>query len=215
MAGKINKGDQLPSERVLSESLGVGRSTLREAIKVLIMLGLLEVKSGQGTFITNGTTDFYAAPLAWGLIIGEKSVAELVEARLLLDNETAYLAAKRATDEELHAIEVAFLNMDKACESCDREKFVEEDVNFHMAIAKAAHNAVLLQVTKSIRRLLKIWIEKVLIDADSLRVTQQEHEVVYRCILKKDAEGAREGIRQHINGATSRLTQISANPNTR
>jgi len=83
MRGSIKKGDRIPSERELSEKLGVGRSTLREAIKVLIMLGLLEVRNGQGTFITEGTSDFYAAPLAWGIIMGDKSIAELVEARLL------------------------------------------------------------------------------------------------------------------------------------
>jgi GntR family transcriptional repressor for pyruvate dehydrogenase complex len=213
LAGKLKKGDQLPSERELSESLGIGRSTLREAIKVLTMLGLLEIRSGQGTFITSGTTDFYAAPLAWGLIIGEKSVAELVEARLLIDSEAAYLAAMRANGEEIHEIETAFRNMEIAYKNGDTEKFTEEDVNFHMALAKAAHNAVFFQVTIAIRKLLEIWIEKVLVDVDSVHETLKEHEVIYKCILERDAEGAREGVRHHIHCATARLIQVSSNLN--
>jgi GntR family transcriptional repressor for pyruvate dehydrogenase complex len=209
MRGSIKKGDRIPSERELSESLGVGRSTLREAIKVLIMLGLLEVRNGQGTYITEGTSDFYAAPLAWGIIIGDKSIAELVEARLLLDCEAAFLATTRANDVELREIETALLDMKEACENENIQKFIDGDVRFHMAIAKAAHNAVIFQTVKAIRKLLELWIEKVLIDMDTVRATLSEHDAVYKCILSKDAEGARERIRYHVNSAITRL-QLSA-----
>lgn len=209
MQGRIKKGDQIPSERELAERLGVGRSSLREAIKVLIMLGLLEVRSGQGTFITDGTSDFYAAPLAWGIIIGDKSIAELVEARLLLDSEATYLAAQRASSEDLREIEAAFKSMQAAAREGDVEKFIDMDVRFHLAIAKAAHNAVILQTVRAIRNLLELWIKKALMSPGAINITLEEHEKIYRCIMAKDPEGARKSIRDHVNFATKRLQRVA------
>lgn len=203
--GTIKKGDRIPSERELSETLGIGRSTLREAIKVFTMMGLLEVRTGQGTFITEGGSDFYAAPLAWGIIISEKSIAELIEARLFIECEAVYLATMRASDQEHQDIEKAFLSMKSACEEENVRAFIEADVAFHLAIAKAAHNSVILQTLKAIRKLLEMWIEKVLVDMDTVRLTLSEHEAVYRGILNKNPEAAREGIRKHLNFAGKRL----------
>lgn len=203
--GTIKIGDRIPSERELSEKLGIGRSTLREAIKVLAMMGLLEVRTGQGTFITGGSSDMYAVPLAWSIIISEKSIAELMEARLLLECEAAYLSTIRASDQEVNEIEKAFIGMKAACEDGSIQAFIDENVAFHLSIAKAAHNSVILQTLKAIRKLLEMWIKKVHLDIDTAQLTLSEHERVYRCIVNKDPEGAREGIRTHLNLAIQRL----------
>jgi len=205
IAGTIKKGDRIPSERELSERLGIGRSTLREAIKVIAMMGLLEVRTGQGTFVTEGNSDFYAAPLAWGIIIAEKSIAELVEARLLLESEAVYLATIRASEQELQAIENAMITMREACEGGDIPTFVKADLAFHVSIANSAHNAVILQTLKAIRKLLEMWIGKVLVDMNAVKLTLVEHEEVYRGIVNKDPDVAREGIRNHLDLASKRL----------
>lgn len=206
--GTTHTGDRLPSERELSEKLGVGRSTLREAIKVLTMLGLLEVRTGQGTFVTDGASDFYSAPLAWGLIIGEKSITELIEARSLLDCEAAYFAALRATREELQELEQAFTGMQSAARDNDPVRFTEFDVKFHMVIAQSAHNAVIYQTIRTIRKLLELWIQKVLVDTESLSATLAEHEKVYQCVMDGDADGAKEAMHHHVVRAAERLTRV-------
>jgi len=203
--GTIKKGDRIPTERELSERLGIGRSTLREAIKVIAMMGLLEVRTGQGTFVTEGNSDFYAAPLAWGIIIAEKSIAELVEARLLLEGEAVYLATIRASEQELQAIENSMIAMREASEGGDISAFMKEDLAFHISIANAAHNAVILQTLKAIRNLLEMWIEKVLVNMSAVKLTLAEHEVVYRGIVSKDPDSAREGMRNHLDFASKRL----------
>lgn len=211
--GSIGAGDRLPSERELAERLQVGRSTLREATKVLIILGLLEVRVGQGTFIADGSSDFYAAPLAWGLIIGEQSISELIEARSLLDCEAAYLAAQRATEDELQDIRDAYSAMRIASESNELMLVTEADVRFHMAIAVAAHNTVIYQTIRTIRRLLEIWIRKVLVDRDAVKVTLAEHEKVYECLMARDPVGAQNAMRAHVEEAAKRLNNILTGTN--
>lgn len=208
MEGTVMTGAKMPSERELSETLGVGRSTLREAVKVLTMLGLLEVKPGQGTFITDGSSDFYAAPLAWGLLIGERSIEELVEVRSLLDCESARLAALRATPDELDVLRTHYEEMVTACENEDAQAFADADVRFHLTVARAAHNAVILQTMRTIRRLLELWISKVLIDSESLEVTVNEHRKVYECIRDHNPVGSEKAMYHHVQRAANRLGTI-------
>jgi GntR family transcriptional repressor for pyruvate dehydrogenase complex len=208
LEGNIKVGDQLASERDLSEMLSVGRSTLREATKVLTMMGLLEVRTGQGTFITNGHSDFYAAPLSWGLIIGEKSTKELFEARSLLDCEAAYYAAQRITDDELERLSGFFQEMQNARAKLDIEKLMAADVSFHMMIAEAAHNNVIFQMLKTIRNLLEVWIRYVFIDEKSMEDTTQEHERIFNSIVNKDPAGARDSMRYHISAGYERLQKV-------
>ena len=209
MQGTLHKGDRIPSERELSETLHIGRSTLREAIKVLVMLGLLEIRNGQGTYITDGTNGFYTAPLEWGLIIGHKSIAELVEIRTILDCEAAYLATKRADKTALKDIKSAYLAMMAACKKSDTDKCIKSDVDFHLAIAKATGNTAMYQMMKTIRRLLEIWIARVLVSTDALEITFKEHEKIYKCICLGDAEGARTSMREHVDAAGMRLKKVS------
>lgn len=205
LEGTVKIGSKMPSERELAQTLGVGRSTLREAVKVLTMLGLMEVRPGQGTFITDGSSDFYAAPLAWGLLIGERSIGELIEVRSLLDCEAARLAAQRATSAEVESLRLEYEKMTEAMENTDAVEFGAADVRFHLTIATAAHNAVVFQTMRTIRRLLEMWISKVLVDMESLSLTLDEHRDVYECIRNQDPDGAKEAMRRHVQAAANRL----------
>lgn len=207
LEGTLKKGDKLLSERELAEALGVGRSTLREAMKVLTILGLLEVKTGQGTYITDGATDFYAAPLAWGLIIGDKSINELVEARSLLEGEAAFLAATRADNDELQELSGICQKMGQAMVNKDSQAYLESDVQFHMWIAKCAHNGVITKLLNTIRNLLELWIKKVLTDIDHIEKSFQEHIDVQVSLLNRDAEGAKKAMLIHIDSAAGMLSQ--------
>lgn len=201
----LNLGDRLPSERELSDILRVGRSTLREATKVLTFLGLLEVRTGQGTFITNASNDFYAAPFAWGMIIGEQSVAELVEARELLECKAATFAAKRASVSQRENLTAVFGDLESATNRVDVPAFIDADVRFHMIVADSAHNAVISKTIKMIRRLLEIWIQKVLTDPGYLSMTLDEHRAILDAVITGNADEAGRSMLMHIKGATQRL----------
>ncbi len=210
MAGIIQQGDKIPSERELSEQLGIGRSTLREAIKVLVIMGLLEIRKGQGTYISEGSDGFYTAPLRWGLIIGSRSVMELIEVRTILECEAARLATERARKQDMDCIGEDIANMDKAIEENDPESFVAADVDFHMNIVNATNNSAMAQMLKTIRKLLEIWIAKVLTDRPSMQITLKEHQEVFNCMRLGDSDGAYEAMRNHIVAASMRLKKVSS-----
>ena len=94
-------GARLPSERRLAESLGVGRSAIREAIAVLEVLGLVEVRVGSGTYVRGTISDLLPQAIDWGLMLGERHTRDLVETRRHLEAITARLAAQRATDDDV------------------------------------------------------------------------------------------------------------------
>src|SRR5215204_3800636 len=100
----LKPGDQLIPERELMARLEVGRSSLREAIKTLCALGVLEIKRGTGTFIGYGDTSILTKPLSWGLFMNQGSIQQVIEARSVIEVALAGWAAERATEEEIAAI---------------------------------------------------------------------------------------------------------------
>lgn len=130
------RGSKLPSERELMAALGVGRSTIREAINGLAMLGVLEIRHGQGAFVVDPEPS-----LAIGAALARGVTHELFEARFLVESHTASLAAQRRTEADLRDIEQALIDHEAAI---DRgEPGVEPSVRFHVCVAQAAHSSVL------------------------------------------------------------------------
>ena len=99
-AGQIKPGDRLPTEPELMERFGVGRSTVREAIKSLTLAGLVEARRSAGTFVSDNYTGFLSDQLKWSVIFGDQELRHIVEVRGILEGQTAALAAKRATPEQ-------------------------------------------------------------------------------------------------------------------
>lgn len=129
-------GTKIPSERELMAALGVGRSTIREAIHGLAMLGVLEIRHGQGAFVVDPNPS-----MAIGAALARGVTRELFEARLLVETHTASLAAERRTDADLRDLERSLVDYQAAI---DRgEAGVEPSVRFHVTVAQAAHSSVL------------------------------------------------------------------------
>ena len=212
LEGRLQPGDKLPSERELAEKLQIGRSTLREATQVLVVLRLLEIKPGQGTFIIDRTSEFNAEPFSWGLILQKKSLNELIEIRVLIESECAALAATRATDAELNEIKQSFQRMEKAENEQHEKALVEADVHFHLQTALAAHNNIMYQTLRTIRTIMQLWISKVFKDdGKSLKLTVEEHRRILNALLQRNAQKAREAMKKHILTASHRLKQIKLN----
>ena len=192
----------MPSERQLSESFGVGRSVVREALKSLGLLGLVEVRQGDGTYVKAPDSTLLPRVVEWGLLVGERKTADLIETRKHLEVITARLAAERRTEVELVLIRQ---KLDAMHAAQDTEAFVDADVGFHLAIAAASGNSVLSNMLTSISSLLDYWIRRVMNAAESFEPSYCEHVPVYDGIKARDVEAAGAAMAAHMEGAAKRL----------
>lgn len=204
LAGGFQPGQRLPGERQLAEALGVGRSVVREALKSLTLLGLVEVRQGSGTYIKSAESQLLPQVVEWGLLLGAKRTRDLVEARRHLEVIVAGLAAQRRDEATLEDLEAQLGHMRAAKD--DPDAFVAADVTFHLRIAYAAGNETLYQVMASVRALLQVWISRVMRGPDArFAETAREHELVYEAIRDQDEAAARATMEAHMESAYSRL----------
>lgn len=148
--GKLKPGDRLLAERELAEQFQVSRASVREAIRTLEMLGVIDIRPGEGTFVRSSETDDIIRPLAMFLAVERNSLLDMFEMRRIFETATASLAAQRATLEELDQIEAMLENMRERLNVQDPEKGEEFDAAFHYAVAEAAHNTLLTKLFKTV-----------------------------------------------------------------
>lgn len=202
LSGHVGPGEKLPSERQLSESFGVGRSTIREALKSLGLLGLVEFRHGGGTYFRGAESDLLPRVIEWGLLLGERHTVDLIEARQHIERITTGLAAERRSDADLEAIESALAAMSAATNT---EEFVASDVAFHLAVADASGNVALANMLKSISGLLRVWINRVMDAETTFDVSFHEHEPVLDAIRRQDVAAASQAMEEHMARASARL----------
>ncbi|MGP3960192.1 FadR/GntR family transcriptional regulator [Nonomuraea sp. 3N208] len=202
LSGHLEPGTRLPSERQLSETLGVGRSTVREALKALDVLGIIEVRQGDGTYLRQSTSSLLPSAIEWGLMLGQPQVLDLIEARKHIEVIIAELAAERAGPEAVEELRAHLADMRAAADST---AFVEADVAFHLTLAQAAGNSVLNDILGSIRSLLRVWIRRAIHEAGGTETTIAEHAAVLAAIEQRSPEAAAAAMRGHMEAAAGRL----------
>lgn len=195
-AGELKVGERLPSERTMSKQFGVGRSTIREAITALDIMGLLEVRSGVGTFVRSDQK------IKSNELDNTFSPTDLFEARLYIEPEIARLAAIKAEEDDLKALE-SNLNRMETLEEDDLYTFEEEDKVFHMLIARASHNEVYYSVSESLNRarIGPLWTRMKLKSCQTkshIAHCNDEHRNVFQAIVEKDGAKAKTMQKQHI-----------------
>src|SRR5436305_3416369 len=140
--GAWKAGDRIPPERELCQQLGIARTTLREALKAMELIGMLDSRVGDGTFVCP-RSEFLSRPLLWAFTgTDHAELRDIMEAREFLEQDLAGLAAERGTDSEIEAIGEAVSKMRKGI--AQGVSVLEHDFEFHLSIARAAHNEVLL-----------------------------------------------------------------------
>jgi len=195
--GTWSEGEKIPAERELCLKLGVGRASLREALKALEIMGMIETRLGDGTYVCK-RSEFFSRPLLWAIASSSEADAhELIEARTLIEVELAGLAAEHANAESLSELTAQLDRMIKAKKS--PEEFVQADVNFHLAIGRAAANSILMNALHLIRNLLQQWI---LTAAQVTGVPEKacaQHKRILQAIRGKDGAAARKEMRKHLH----------------
>ncbi|MFC0864403.1 FadR/GntR family transcriptional regulator [Sphaerimonospora cavernae] len=174
---------KIPTETVLAEQLGVGRNTVREAVRALTHAGLLECRQGDGTYVR--ATSELSGAMARRLRAAEQ--LEILEVRRALEVEAARLAATRRTTEDVAAIEAALSEREKAWANGDPEKFVEADLAFHVTVVEATHNNVLIDLYTDFSAALRASIAAA---GGSLEQNYIPHDAIVRAIVAGDATAA-------------------------
>src|SRR6185312_214887 len=201
--GDWAEGDRIPPERELCQRLGVGRASLREALKALEIMGMIETRLGEGTFVC-GRSEFFSRPLLWAITGSAKSdVHELVEARGLIEIDAARLAAERATPEDMRLIGKCLDEMESAVD--DTPAFLEADLNFHLAVANAAHNRILSNALSLIRNLMRQWIAQTLPKEGASMDALNDHTKIFTAIAKRNPAAARSAMQAHLETAAAAL----------
>ncbi len=201
---RLKKGDKIESDRVLAAKLGVGRSAIREALKVLDVLGMIDIRPGQGTYISNNEANFFIIPLSWSLFLNGSQVDSIVEVRNLMEIKAAYLAS-RCTDEEcLNRLYDISHRIHKAYVEKDFKEFLSADLEFHVCIAECSGNQVIYSLIQTISNLMRHVSSSGMVDEKQLQEIYDEHQKIYGLILARDSEGAAEAMKEHLNKSVGR-----------
>ncbi|ENV33400.1 transcriptional regulator LldR [Acinetobacter gerneri] len=209
-------GDRLPAERKLCEQLGVSRSTLREALQQLISLGMLVSKVGAGTYLQQ-------LPNSWSQLQIVQPLSDLIdedpsyrfdvqEARMVLEGGTAWYAAQRATEDDILKIREYYDQIAHFQSIGDADRASMADAYFHLAIAEASHNLVLIQVMRGFFDLLQYNVvlgrRKVYSESHRFDQLHDQHFKVMDAIERKDPEAARDAVCGHIEFVIQQVRSI-------
>jgi DNA-binding FadR family transcriptional regulator len=195
--GELTAGQRLPAERDLAVQLGVSRPSLREAIRALIALNILESRHGEGTFESSLEPDLLSEPIDFVLQVNDGGMTALFEARRVLEAGIAALAAERATDLELAELE-DFVKHGRT-KLADAEAFIKHDVEVHDRIRRAARSPVLASMLGSVSTLSR---ESRRLTAQSASVrarAQADHARMVKTLKARDAEAARRAMIAHLD----------------
>jgi GntR family transcriptional repressor for pyruvate dehydrogenase complex len=201
--GTLKWGDQLPTERELSETFKVSRTCVREAFRVLESQGFLESRPGNGTYVSNNAIDTLVQPLA-SFILKEKDYQiELFEMRQLLESQLAYLAAERATPENMTKMEKILSSQEE--QIANGETGLDSDSDFHHALAEAANNRILLHIINTTKEFLAESRESYLLGEERAKKSLPHHKKIFSAIQKGDGELAAQAMREHIEDVEKTL----------
>jgi GntR family transcriptional repressor for pyruvate dehydrogenase complex len=198
--GTLKSGDRLISERDMAERLQVSRASVREAFSALDMLGILESRPGEGTFIRSVPRDTALKPLALVVMLYNERKLDIMEVRMILEVESAALAAQRATAEDLVKI--------RGCLNCLEQDFLNDrlgessDAGFHLAIAEATENMVLAWFMHTVSDLLEATMrysrQRLFENPENKEMLLLQHKNIFQAISGRDPKRAREAMSEHL-----------------
>ncbi len=197
LSGVVRLGERLPSERALADALGVGRYSVREALKVLEAVGLVESRVGEGTFLTTNTGASFGRILGLSLATWGGTIIEILDARQMIEVEAARAAAQRATPRQIMQIEKELMAMQANMHRV--HDYLTADMNFHRRIGEASQNAIISQFVSNLIDLLEEVLQET--HSDSLPAQAEgggTHQAIFNAIKRGDGDEAGELMRGHI-----------------
>lgn len=196
--GDYKSGSKLPSEFELMEELQVSRNSLREAMKILATMGIVEIKRGDGTYICSQVNPTLFDRLVYSMIYDVSSSDELLELRQILDESTVQLAMSKITPEEVEKLQHSIDKMKDACKNQDVEQMQTCDLEFHMLLIDSCKNIFFIRILKSVYSIFeKSIVENVRKETVDSKAPLY-HQRILDCIVNKDYNTVREVVAESL-----------------
>ncbi|MGG0248147.1 FadR/GntR family transcriptional regulator [Peribacillus frigoritolerans] len=210
-SGSLKPGEQLDSIQQLAENFQVGRPAIREALSALSSMGLIEIKQGEGTFVKTFDPAIMNHPLSAALLMDQDNIKHLLEVRKILESGTAEVAAKKRTEENLIELKDMLFNMEKV--SDDEELSDKADISFHVAVANASQNELLITLMNHVSELMTEKmrdIRRAALYSEEMTLKQLylQHVRIYDAIVAQDEDGARSAMLFHLQSVEESLDRV-------
>ena len=206
-SGKLNPGDKIPSERELAVDLRISRQSIREALNRAEVMGLVEVRQGEGSFILSSVKKSLKPPLT--LIIEKEAerIFDFLEIRKLVEGWCAEKAAIEATEEELENM-AGILDEMKKVVSKDKQ-WEELDLNLHLSFAKATHNVIAVHIMEALKSNFKPFFRftKSMPSSEKMDILWQHHYEIFKAIKQRDPETSKKKVIDHLNYIREKLKE--------
>ncbi|MTI65786.1 MAG: FadR family transcriptional regulator [Firmicutes bacterium] len=200
--GVLKQGDRLPSERELASQLNVSRTSIREALRSLQIIGLIESRQGEGNFIKENIDETLFEPLSIMFMFNKDKPEDILDLRIAIEVQAAYLAAKRVTEEDKKELENILKKLNKVEKEGNEKIRAKYDKEFHYKIAKITGNYFIINLLNNISSLMESFIiyarEKILKAIDDKSLLIYQHERIYNAIITNDSEKAASYMREHL-----------------
>ena len=206
--GVLRPGDRLPAERELAEAFGVSRASVRDAIRVLELAGLVVPRQGEGTVVRELTLDTVISPLASVLLRRKDLLADLLDARRIIEPALAYRAAQHASDEDIQAMDEILQR--QAAKVREGQPAIDEDTAFHYRLATAARNQVILKVMDVLMDLLREGRARSLQAQGRPQRSLEGHRRILAAMRRRDPEAAQRAMEQHLKEIGEILQRMRA-----
>jgi len=208
-SGEFTAGARLPTERELTQRFGVSRSSLREAVRALALVGVLESRVGDGTYVTTLEPELLLTGVGFvSDLVGGGSLLELHQVRRILEPEATRLATLRLTEEDFARLEECLQRMDLEDSA---QSFIEADTEFHAVILEASGNATLASLIQNLSSgtvRARMW--QALVAEGAVQATRASHRAIYDALLERDADRAAAADLMHLAIAEKWLRQMIA-----
>ena len=207
LSGGFKDGDKLPSERALAETFQVSRPALREALRALEYVGIIETQPGGGAFVRKDA-DVLNSHLQFAQLLRRYSLEEMLETRRVVESATIRLAIARGTPEDIAALRTLYESSLKC--TGDPEAFLEADFRFHEAIAEMAGNAILLEILTAMRRMTLELNAEVVGWPGQVAVAADFHAQILDAMAARDADAAHAAINAHLDDILDTIHHVFA-----
>ncbi len=195
--GELKPGQRLPSELELSQQLGVGRSAVREAMKVLQALGVIHIRQGDGTYIVEGTTATTLSPLVFAIMLESSLGNDLFELRRLIEVGYCELATQNAKEADWQRIETAAAALESYVlqPTFDYQVLTELDLHFHYAVIDATHNPLVIRISRTVEELFFVSVHKTYLARwNNTEWAIKSHRSIMAAMREKNSEAIRSAI---------------------
>ena len=215
-SGEYGVGDQIPTESELAEMFGLGRSSIREALKVFNYLGILESRAAKGTFVSD-VTNISSEALTWAVLLGKNELFDMVELRGALEVWSLMKAAEQEAvspgvlNELAGRLEAVLADFRKAIDAGSIEDLIAADYNFHRIIIESSGNPLFMMIYKLLRDFMFEEIKATYVIFDSYDFAIDEHKAIIRGIKEAGGAKSQHGLKKHINDILGRLQTFTEN----